>query len=268
MKNGLLYTLLAIGLIFACSCKKTSPPVHLVLEDYTVEDQETIGQAISDEVLSNSNKFPVLPKGQYNKAYTYLNSLWRTLLTTKSVKRRDALDWELFILHNDDKKGIFTAPGGKIFIYTGFLKFVRSENEFLSVLAHEIYYCDTDVAMQRLAKEVDDASFIFGEIVLGNHVEDMESIVCTMESLAFTQTEAIAADNFSIEVLCNFQYHPLGLRDLLVEAGHQTTPIEWTTTRPYSEERLDNIVERATICGIDEVRYEERYLMFKTQYLP
>ncbi len=258
--------ILALFSIVQSSCTEPGAVAHMEIVDFTVEHQNQIGDIFVNEVMTNTDKFTPLEEIQYSSAYLYLNTLFNTLLTTDLVTRRNALDWDIIIINDDSSKSIFTAPGGKIFVYSGFLKFVNSESELLSVLAHEIYYANSNVAINRLAEEVDDG-FIFGDLILGNQVNNVDQLVCTMRDLRFRESEIESADNFSVEVLCNFQYDANGLKKLLAEAELLPT-IEWTSTRPLSVNRINNIMNKASICGADEDTFTERYQEFIEMDLP
>ncbi len=255
-------------LLLYSACKEPGDNVHINLTEYTLSDQALIGDAIKDEVLSNPSKFPVLSEHEYPEAYNYLNVLMKTLLTTDVVKRRENYTWELIILNDDARKSVFTAPGGKIFIYSGLLKFIHTESEFMCLLAHEIYYTDSDAIINQIGSQISNVGFIFGDVVLDNPDADIDQIVCLLRDLRFSADDVRDADDFALDVLCNFQYDAFGLKDLLMEADASNELIDWINTRPIVPNRLENIMERASLCGMEEDTFEDRYQRFLQEYFP
>ena len=51
---------------------------------------------------------------------------------------RADLDWEFHVIDDDRVTNAFCLPGGKIFVYSGLLRKVGSEDELATVMAHEV----------------------------------------------------------------------------------------------------------------------------------
>ena len=68
------------------------------------------------------------------------------------VDFKDEFDWRLRIIHDDSTLNAFCTPGGYIYIYTGILKFLDSEDEFAGVLAHEIGHADMRHSTRQMTK--------------------------------------------------------------------------------------------------------------------
>ena len=58
------------------------------------------------------------------------------------VKVSDRKDYEYhFYLIAEDEMNAFTTPGGNIYVHTGLLDKLKSDDQVASVLAHEIGHC-------------------------------------------------------------------------------------------------------------------------------
>jgi len=55
-----------------------------------------------------------------------------------AVSGRPDLDWEFTVIDNDTVPNAFCLPGGKIFVYSGIFKYVQSEDQLATVMAHEV----------------------------------------------------------------------------------------------------------------------------------
>jgi len=64
----------------------------------------------------------------------YVNSLGQEVLKISGVQY---FDYRFFVI-NDNEFNAFAAPSGLIFFYTGLISMMNSEDELLSVMAHEI----------------------------------------------------------------------------------------------------------------------------------
>jgi metalloendopeptidase OMA1, mitochondrial len=48
------------------------------------------------------------------------------------------LNWEFIVVDDPRNVNAMVAPGGKVVVYTGLLKILKSEKELAAVLAHEV----------------------------------------------------------------------------------------------------------------------------------
>jgi predicted Zn-dependent protease len=48
------------------------------------------------------------------------------------------LEWEFVVVDEPETTNAFVMPGGKVVVYTGLLKLLRTEKEVAAVLGHEI----------------------------------------------------------------------------------------------------------------------------------
>ncbi len=267
--NVLILLIIFLFTFLSTGCRKPGNVAHMSVEKADVKDQKIIGDAIYNHIISENQNFPILDPVQYASAYSYMNTLLRTVLNTSSVNHRDDFDWTITILNDDNNQTIFTTPGGHVFIYTGFLRFIGAENELLSVVAHEVYYADTDMSINALINSFGDAGVIMGDILLGNDVSDeISNLTLAMANLTYATEDVEEADNFSIQLLCPFQYEAIGLKTLIDRMANSTNHIEWFDYRPSNLTRIQNIQNMAAICGMAEPTFEERYQDFVRKHLP
>lgn len=264
--NIVLFALFTV--LFFSACNKGDDPtvVRVHKEDFTEEDQNKIGNVTHDYIISDESDFQQLSKDQYAGIYQYLDNLLQSLINTTLVETRDAYDWEVTVLVNDNIRTAFSAPGGKIYIYTGLLKFMQAENELVSVLAHEINYVESGMVMTYLAQKYSDEPYFLGDILLGNEVDGMNVLGRYLENLSYPEAEVIVADEFAMSLICPFQYNAMGMKTVLDNAAQSIDEIKWLNTRPSAANRIDKIVLAAEDCGDEEDPvFAERYMQYQAQ---
>ncbi len=258
--------LLTSSLLFTSCRKEEDKPIHVCKEELSVEEMNTIGDAIKDKIVNNSDEYIALSSTEYPDAYKYVNDLMRMLINTEYVNHRNDFDWDVTILHDDEMSTAFISPGGHLFIYTGLLKFLRSESQLLSLMAHEISYADKEYIVEALISEYDCHDL--GDILLENRTNAITEIATGMKTLSYDKSRVEEADNYSIQTLCPFQYDASGIKNILIDAAESGEQLEWLLTRPSYTNRINSIGNLAASCGEEEEVFEERYVNFKYHLLP
>ena len=248
----------------SCDRGGDDKPVHIFKDEFTLEDQSLIGDQIQEFIDNEPFLFPSLERSANTEIYNYFNMLITTLTNTTAIASKDAFDWEVTILQDDEVRSAFSAPGGKIFINTGLLKFISAENELMSILAHEISYIESGKVMEHLQTKYKDDNFFLGDILLGKDVEGLDVLCLYLRDMTYQNAEVIEADNFSIDLICPFQYNALGIKTIIDQAAQSTSAVKWLEIRPGGSARLENITSRAKNCGDEEdPTFQERYESYK-----
>lgn len=260
MKNTFikLPVIIVVFILLLSSCKKQDDVlVHVIKDEYNAEDQDKIGESLKKLILQSPDRFPILNQSEYHEFYTYINTLIYMLANTNEVQNRLTFDWEVIIIQDDKVASAFITPGGKLFIYTGLLKFLNSENELFSIMAHEINYADNGNITNRLASEY--GKDVIGDLLLGHDSPETRNVAYNIRNLVFEESEVLVADRYALSLICPFQYDALGLKTFLDAANTGIIDIEWLTTHPSSITRIGSIEEYASNCGTHEDTFMERY---------
>ncbi len=251
------------------ACESDDGPDTLVRihkDEFSLEDQQIIGREVKNYMIKNPLLFPMLDRTTYSEVYNYVDVLMGTLINTTTISTREDFEWEVVILQDDEIRSAFAAPGGKIFIYTGLLKFIKAENELMTILAHEIAYVESQKLMNYLAAKYSKDLFFLGDILLGNEVDGMNELCNYLKDLIYSPEEVIVADDFAIDLICPFQYNALGMKSILDDAADFSSEILWLNVRPSAANRVENIIAKADICGDEEdPTFDERYEGYKNQ---
>ena len=270
----ILFSFLIIGLISSCRPdSKDDIVVGQSKEEFDETDQVMIGNAISEIISESSNGFNVLTEEDYQEVYIHLNTLIDQIANTASVQRRTEFDWKVFILENDEEVNAFIIPGGHLYIYSGLLKFLQGEHELVGMMAHEMAYVDSDKLMNKLKSE-------FGSKKLSKVIsDDSESgvilldIVEALDEIVFDEEAVMDADQFCMDIICDFEWDGEGLLSLIERGG--TDPlktIKWLHSKPVTDNRIDNLTnilnDRVGTCGSPDSTYYQRYLDKVIEKLP
>jgi len=257
-----LTSLLLIVSLFSCDETPSDDIVHINKDTYNEEEQKTFGDNLHEIILS-SDQFDLLSRSQFADLYDHLETTFFTLSQTTLIENRDVFDWDVTILSDDNKRMAFCGPGGHFYIYTGLLKFLKGEHELVALMAHEIYYSNTGKVMDALLEEFGSDPFLLGDIFLGYKIPEADDVALYLENHIYEAKDVKAADEFSLEVICPFQYNPVGLKSLLQRAI-LTTNLDWLHRRPGTNNRLELLSEWESDCGNieDDPTFAERYQLF------
>ncbi len=253
-------------LINNCSCKKPNEVVvHIDKEEFTIEDQQQIGINLSKLIENTSVYYQILDRTAYADVYTYINTIFNSIVNTNFVENRTTFDWEVIILEDDRMYSAFAIPGGKIYIYTGLLKILEGEHELFSILSHELYYTDKAVIINAMIGEY--GTLVLGDLVLGTNSTGAIEIAETVHDISYIESEVSKADSFMLEVICPFDYEALGFISFIERATLMPEEIKWFVTHPSPSDRLniiENIIDSNTEdCGSEEQTFSDRYTTYK-----
>ena len=215
---------------------------------FTVEQDKELGAQVAAEIDGNKAEFPQLDSVRYREVYQYVYKVRYKILNTGKVDFKDDFKWRLRIINDDKTMNAFCTPGGYIYIYTGILKFLESEDEFAGVLAHEIAHADSRHSTRQMTK-------MFGvQIlldVLAGDATALKEITGALIGLKFSRKHETEADEKSVQYLCPTDYNAAGGAGFFekIEAmGGSGTP-EFLSTHPDPGNRVEHFHNSALILG-------------------
>jgi len=202
-----------------------------------------LGEAIHREILKTSSVY------QEVELNSYVRSIGQKLASTAKRKK---LNYQ-FIILNDDRIFATYAPGGFVYITTGFFRFLNNEIELAGILAHEIGLLQyKDPRLSKTKKAFDlllrTGSYVgpaFGSIgavsVLGL------ALIGAMTSGNKTlETRTRQADKHALRYLMECNYDPQGLVDPLRRMEDPASPFraylyDYVTSHPISAKRFEKL---------------------------
>jgi len=215
---------------------------------FTVSQDKELGVQVATEIDGNPNEFPLLDSVEYREVYDYVYKVRDKILNTGKVDFKDDFNWRLRIIHDDKTLNAFCTPGGYIYIYTGILKFLESEDEFAGVLGHEIAHADMRHSTRQMTT-------MFGvqillDVLAGDAVA-LKEITGALVGLKFSRKHETQADEKSVEYLCPTDYNAAGgagFFEKIEQMGGSSVP-EFLSTHPDPGNRVEHFHNTAITSG-------------------
>jgi len=216
---------------------------------FTIQDDKDLGDQLVDEILANPAEYPIVDAAEYPAAYGHLERLVLAILDNADVDHRDDFEWEFWLVDDNETLNAFAAPGGKIFVYTGIMRFLEREDDFEGVLGHEIAHAAERHSTQQLTTTFGISTLL--DIALGQGTaRDIAEIASSLGTLAFSREHEADADEFSVRYLCDTDYAADGAASFFEAIGEQGVP-EFLSTHPSSASRVEDIRALALELGCD-----------------
>ncbi len=252
----------AVGLS-GCEALKQVGEEAQQLNLFPVSQDIELGKQVHDQIASDPERFPVLSAEAYPEAYAYLRKLVDKLLSTGQVAYRDQFAWEVHIIEDDSTLNAFATPGGYIYVYTGLIKFLNSEDELAGVLGHEIAHAALRHSTRQLTKLY--GLEILRQLVTG-HTDPtlIEQVALSLAVLKFSRSHEAQADEYSVIYLCPTEYNAAGAAGFFKKMEGRASPPEFLSTHPNPGNRVQHIQAKAQELGCrGSSTNEQAYTRFK-----
>lgn len=258
--SSLLPGFILAVLTLAPSCKSDGGGINF----FSVQDDIDLGMQVSDEIEADPAAYPVLSESAFPEAYGHIRRIRDEILDNADVSNEDVFGWEVKLIEDDAVLNAFCTPGGHIYVYTGLIKYLDSEDQLAGVMGHEI-------AHAALRHSTDQLTQLYGiqlllDIVLGGNTSSLADIAASLVVLKFSRDHEEQADEYSVRYLCPTEYDARGAArffEKLIAAG-TTTPPQFLSSHPDPDNRVENILNTWTElgCGVGGT-FEDRYNDFK-----
>lgn len=228
-----LYLILICFIFTACS---TSKPLNLNV--FSIEDDKKLGAEVAAQVESDSSGYKFLDSIKYASVYKYVNQVRDNILNSGQLEHRNDFKWKIKIIHDDSTLNAFCTPGGYIYVFTGILKFLESEDQLAGVLGHEMAHADRRHSTRQMTEMY--GVEILMEIVGGNRAA-IKQISGALIGLKFSRNHEREADEYSVKYLCPTQYNAAGgagFFEKIQSQGGSKIP-EFLSTHPDPGNRVE-----------------------------
>ena len=180
----------------------------------TIGEERKIGEQL---LFSIRRELPVLDDPDIS---AYINALGHKVLDNIGPQY---FDYRFFVVKSDQFNA-FAAPAGLVFFYSGLIETMRTENELLSVLAHEIGHVVSRHIAQRLDKgsKVGAVSILAGIAGLALGVPSLSQglLVGSMAAgqainLQYSREDEEQADRLSFGWMQQMERDPASMQEML-----------------------------------------------------
>jgi len=236
-----LITVLLTFLFIACG---TSRDGDFTL--FSVEEDLALGKELSQSINSDPVNYPLIERSESPGSYAQLDRILKHILSSQHILHRDELAWQLHIINNDTIQTAFCTPGGFIYVYTGLIKFVESEDELAGIIAHEVAHGDLRHSTDQLTKQ-------YGIQVLIALLTDSDSrlladIGANLVQLSYSRSDESEADRYAVRYLKDTPYSPTAFADFfqrMLQKDGNMGVFQFLSTHPDPGNRVEKIKEEA-----------------------
>jgi predicted Zn-dependent protease len=233
------------------------------LNFFSVQQDLSMGNQFKQLLNKNTAEFPMLDPDEYPELYERVNDIIQQIVSSPDMYYSKEFAWELHIINDDNTLNAFCTPGGYIYIYTGLIKFLDSEDQLAGVLGHEIAHADLRHSSEQLTKSY--GLRILLRIILGDN-SFLGNVAGNLIGLTFSRKDETEADMQSVVYLKSTEYDPRGVARFFqkMEADGKQHNIEFLSTHPNPEHRLEAIYKKWKSLGSPEGKtFKKRYEQMK-----
>lgn len=245
-----LLFLLALITAILGACNKDEPLVILPLE----QDVQ-LGAQVHEEILGMQDSLPILPEQQYTQAYQYLRNIMNRIVASEDILYNEEFGYDkIYIIRNDEELNAFATPGGYVYVYTGLLKYLDSEDHLAGVLGHEIAHADRRHTVRAIQRELGVQLLL--DVALGQNQGAVVQVVRALGNLQYSRSNEEEADQYSVRYLGNSQSPykcdgAAGFFEKLQSEDGAGGPPEFLSTHPSPGNRIEAIQAEAAARSCD-----------------
>lgn len=241
---------------------------------FTDSDEVNLGKQFDAEIRKNTKEYPIY-ENQEVKDYIDKN-IFREILKSPEIKKNNVYNYQIEIIKNDSILNAFAIPGGYIYLYTGLLKYLDSEDALAGVLAHEIAHVERRHATQRITASYGISIIL--SIALGENPTQVAELVANLFSglalLANSRANEDESDEYSIKYLQSTRFYPGAvkfffekLHDDGLVSKQSSTIATFLSTHPDPVNRIKTAESRLKALGIEIINYKsESSRIFRNEY--
>ncbi len=217
---------------------------------FPLSDDIALGKQVSQQIENDPKQFPLLKEQGNEEVYRYIRGITRKILNSGRVKHKDDFVWQVKIIDDIKTLNAFCTPGGYIYVYTGLIKFLDSEDQLAGVMGHEIAHADLRHSTRQMTKAFGVQTLL--SVATGKaDPGTMEQIGMALINLKFSRSHETESDNNSVHYLCGTGYNAAGAAgffEKIQSQGGGKVPA-FMSTHPNPENRVENIHAKAQEMG-------------------
>lgn len=237
--------LLLTGALYQCNSKKDGGGINI----FSLDDDKKFGAQTAEQIAADPASYPILDSAKYPKAYQHIHRITNSVLNSGKLNHRNDFVWQVKILQGDSTLNAFCTPGGYIYVYTGIIKYLDTEDQLAGVMGHEIAHADLRHSTDAMTQQY-GLSMMF-DVVLGKQ-STLSAIGQTLINLKYSRSHESQADEYSVIYLSGTSYQCNGaagfFQKLSSKSPGSTAPV-FLSTHPGDASRIKNINDKSASIG-------------------
>ncbi len=256
LKNKFIWFFTLSAIFVSWNCSVGNALVSAAMPD--ISEDAKLGQQVSQEIESKPSEYPILSESGNAEVYSYVRGITSKILNSGAVENSKSFPWTVKIIKNDKTLNAFCTPGGYIYVYTGLIKYLDSEDQLAGVMGHEIGHADKRHSMRQLVKSYGVQALLgIGTSVATSGksqgtqqtASTLAQVASAVVGLSFSRENETEADNMSVRYLCATNYNAAGAAAFFEKLGNAGSPPEFLSTHPNPANRVQNIHAQADKSG-------------------
>ncbi len=219
---------------------------------FSLDQDRQLGAQVNQEILANPSQYPVLPERGNEDIYRYVRGITTKILNSGKVEHKDEFAWEVRIIKDDKTLNAFCTPGGYIYVYTGLIKYLDSEEQLAGVMGHEIAHADKRHSTKQMTQTYGVQALASIASAAAGTGPQLGEIAAGLAGLRFSRNHETEADTYSVIYLCPTGYEADGAADFFVkleQEGSGGRAPQFLSTHPNPGNRVENIRQQAKERG-------------------
>ncbi|MCX5917150.1 MAG: M48 family metalloprotease, partial [Deltaproteobacteria bacterium] len=246
-----------LAAVFFCSILYSPPPVSAM----TTQEERELGEKVLQEVRK------IWPMVQDPAPREYIARIGKRILATMETQ---PFEYEFYVL-NTSEINAFAVPGGKVFVNSGLIQMVESEDELAGVMAHEIGH----VVARHIARQSEQGmklglatlGALLAGILLGPQAAAAIGVTAQAASatamLKYSRENEEESDYLGLRFMERAGYDPRAMVSMLkkirlVSGPASSDPPAYLLTHPAAEQRMGNLeVQMMSLPKMEKARPPE-----------
>lgn len=234
---------------------------------FTLDQDKQLGAQVAQEIANNPTEYPIVDSTSNAPLYAYVYKVRNKILNSGKVTHKNDFSWRVQIINNDSILNAFCTPGGYIYVYTGLMKYLDSEDELAGVLGHEMGHADMRHSTRQMTTMY-GIDALLGAIAGDKAIlQTIAKGVSGVSGLKFSRDHETEADTKSVEYLCPTDYNADGgakFFEKLMAAGNSGKNIPFLSTHPADADRIKNYeTQKANLGCRGNKDYAAEYAQMK-----
>jgi predicted Zn-dependent protease len=209
----------------------------------SVADQKKLGDQAAAQILQKYHEV-------HDSRASAFNNVGSRLVNALPQKDRSTWDYRFHVIDSKEINA-FALPGGNMFMFTGLMDRIQSDNELAAVTGHEM----THVRKQHWAKAVANQqkrelgiAVLLGLTHANRSLQQVAGGVDALVGLKYSRSEEDEADAGGLQDMVDAGYDPHGMLDLFhtLQTASQGSgqPPSFLSDHPLTSERIKRTQDR------------------------